>query len=141
MSKKKKKKKDKKKKGIFHEVDKSLSSSYESILDEIEEMQMRLDKADRKAKKKQEKMNKGVQFYTNEKAIRARKKMVDDWDKTDFLGRLETTLKQISPIISIIARLVVALILAFLSIDAIKETISPKTLRTLDKIYSMSMSM
>jgi hypothetical protein len=67
--------------------------------------------------------------------------MVDDWEKTDFLGRLETTLKQISPIISIIARLVVALILAFLSIDAIKETISPKTLRTLDKIYSMSMSM
>ena len=136
-----KKKKDKKKEsGILYQVDMSLNSQYEGIRDEIEYLQYELKQAEKKGKKKAKKKMKKNGFYPYHYELEARKKVIDKMEESNLLGRTEKCLQDLRPICTIIARLIAALILAILSLDAIKSIIRPETLAKMGKIYEFAMS-
>lgn len=136
----KNKKKKKKETGILYNVDMSLNSQYEGIKDEIEFLQEELKRADKKGKKKAKKKMKKGGFYPYHYELEAREKVIRKMEKSDLLSRTESCLNDLKPICTIIARLIAALILAILSIDAIKTMIRPDTLAKMGKIYEFAMS-
>lgn len=136
----KKKKGKKKNNGILYTVDMSLNSQYEGIKDEIEFLQEELKRADKKGKKKAKKKMKKGGFYPYQYEIEAREKVLKKMEKTDLLNRTQTCLNELKPICIIIARLIAALILAILSIDAVKSVIKPETLSKMSKVYEIAMS-
>ena len=139
LSKKKKKNKGNNT-GILYNVDLSLNSQYEGIKDEIEFLQMELKESDKKSKKKSKKKMKKKGFYPYENEIKSRKKVIKQMEDSDLLDRTESCLEQLKPICIIIARLIAALILAILSIDAIKSCIRPDTLEKMTNVYKIAMS-
>ena len=136
---KKKKKKDK----FLKEFDKALSYSYDDLTEEIAEMQLRLKRADDKAKKKakkKKKKNKDYSYEYSKERIKARKGIIEEMEGNNLLERAENFLKDVTPLVVIASRLLVALILAILSIDVVKLNIKPETMQRLDKVYKMAMS-
>ena len=140
MSKKKKKKKQKKDNLLF-EVDNSLNSQYLGIKDEIEFLQMEWDRARIKCKKKaKKKMKKSGEFYPYEFEMKERKKLIKKMEDSNLLSRTQICLEDFKPICLIIARLIAALIVAILSLDAIKVYLKPETLSKMSKVYELAMS-
>lgn len=138
-----KKKKKKKSISILQEVDKTLTHTYDNLMEEIQCMQLMLNKADQKARKQAKKLAKKKNIGpVNYDVIRkkAREEVVGQMESSNFLERIFTVLQDIAPIITIIARLVASLILAILSIDAVKMNIKPKTLESMDKVYKKAMT-
>ena len=145
MSKKKKTKKKQKSILSLTEIDSSLNGSYESLIEEIQEFQLKLNIADAKAMEKQRKkmlrQDMGViPYYVSKDKVKAREKLIKEMEKTNFLGRLEETFKNLVPCIVLIARLVAALIIAILSVEPIKKVIKPSTLNHLTKVYNVAMA-
>lgn len=138
MSKKKKNKKEKG--GILYNVDISLNSQYEGIRDEIEYLQMEWDRENRKSKKKAKKKMKKKGFYPYEEEMKGKARVIRKMEDSDLLSRTESCLGDLRPICLIIARLIAALILAILSVDAIKSIIKPETMSKMGKIYELAMS-
>ena len=66
--------------------------------------------------------------------------MAKEWEKTGFLDRTIGLLQEAAPIIKTIAKLVMALVIAFLSIDAIKSKIKPETVDKLSTVFHLAMS-
>jgi hypothetical protein len=138
-----KKKKGKKKSiSILHEVDKNLNGTYDDIMKEIEEMQMRLAAADAKARKQAKKKGKKHPEYYNYETLRkeARRELINEMEGNDFLTRITGVLSDIAPIVVIIARLVASLILAILSLSSVKVNIKPDTLTKMNMVYQKAMS-
>lgn len=139
-------KKNKKKKNsisILNEVDKSLNGTYDDLMKEIEDMQLRLNYADQLARKKAKKMSKKkggkyCDFETLRKE--ARMEVVGKMESNNFLERAMKVLNDISPIIVVIGRLIASLILAILSLDVVKINIKPETLNNMNNVYKKAMS-
>jgi hypothetical protein len=143
MSKKKKKKKNKKKSefSMLKEIDFNLDETYESLKDEIERMQLKLyledQKALKKAKKKARKNPNG--FSADLEKRRVRQEILNEMAGSNILDRVMKVLHEVSPIIVIIARLIASLILAILSIDAVKVHIKPEYLKKMYTVYDKAM--
>ena len=140
MSKKKNKKKKQKDNNILFEVDMSLNSQYAGIKDELEYLQMEWDRARKKVKKKARKKAKKGQFYPYEEELKVRKQLVKQMEDSNLFERTEVCLSDFKPICLIIARLVAALIVAILSIDAIKFALNPETMKKMSRVYELAMS-
>lgn len=145
----KKKKKNKKKKYYQNLIadtqsddKKKLDKDFRKALTEIESYRIRLAEADKKASLKERRnINKRTEeFYTGMESIKARSKMAKEWEKTGFLDRTIMMLEQVAPIIKTLAKLVMGLVITFLSIDAIKTKIKPETVDKLSKIFHLAMS-
>lgn len=121
---------------------KKLNKDFRKALNEIESYRIRLAEADKKADfKGRRKINKKTEeFYTGMESIKARSKMAKEWEKTGFLDRTIGLLQEAAPIIKTIAKLVMALVIAFLSIDAIKSKIKPETVDKLSTVFHLAMS-
>jgi beta-glucosidase/6-phospho-beta-glucosidase/beta-galactosidase len=111
MSKKKKNKKNKKEQKsilLLSEIDTSINGAYDSLIEEIQEMQLRINIADAKAMEKQRKKmiraDMGViPYYVSKDKVKAREKALKEMEKTNFLGRIEDTLKKLVPCVILIA--------------------------------------
>lgn len=138
----KKKKLEKKSISILKEVDKSLDKTYEDLQEEIEDYQIRLRIADQKARKAAKKAKKKhLKSYEVEGIKKkARDEVLGKMKETSFLDRIETCLNDIVPIVIVIARLVASLILAILSLDCVKEHISPEMLNKMNFVYKKAMA-
>lgn len=147
MGKKKKNKNKKTKKSIIllSEIDTSLDGKYNSLIEEIQEMQLKLNIADAKAMEKQRKKlirrdMGAIPYYVSKEKVKAREKILKDMEKTQFLDRIEDTFKNLAPCVILIARLVAALIVAILSIEPIKRIIKPALLDKLNSVYKVAMA-
>ena len=139
MSKKKKKKQKKEK--LLYEVDNSLNAQYMGLKDEIEYLQMEWDRTRAKCKKKaKKKMKKNGGFYPYEYEMKERKKLIKKMEDSNLFSRTESCLEDLRPICLIIARLIAALIVAILSIDAIKLYLKPETMDKMTRVYELAMS-
>lgn len=140
-----KKKKNSKKKSIsiLKEVDKSLTGTYDDLIEEIQDMQYQLNLADQKARKKAKKHAKSGKEFCDYKKLRAdtRKQVVQTMEGNNFLDRVNRVLNDIAPIIVLIGRLVASLILAILSLDIVKVNIKPETLQKMTSVYEHAMAL
>lgn len=145
MSKKKKKKKVDKSLIMLKSIDKTMNKNYSDLIDEINDYQRRLDKYDKKAidkqRKKLVKQKMGiVPYYVSKDRLRIRQEMIEEMEKEDLFKRIEKTFSTIIPIVTIIARLVAALILSIFSFEPIIHCIKPETFSTMKKIYDIAMA-
>lgn len=143
MSKKKGKKKHQKKVSLLKEIDGQLDASYEDLMKEIEEMQYQIYLADEKARKqakKKKKKDKGYEFNYTELQKQARREVVSKMEGNNFLDRVMKFIEDITPIVISISRLVAALIVCILSIDTVKASIKPDTLKKMNTVYTKAMS-
>ena len=148
MSKKKKNKKTQKTKKsimLLSEIDTSMNGTYDTLIEEIQEMQLRINIADAKAMEKQRKkmirQDMGViPYYVSKDRVKARERELKRMEETKFLDRIEDTFKNLVPCVILIARLVAALIIALLSVEPIKRIISPVMLNKLNSVYKLAMS-
>lgn len=149
MSKKKKKNKKKKESLKFlKEIDGGLNGTHDEIMKEISEIQRNLYIADQKALKKQKKALKQkirtdmgvIPYYTSKERVRAREVAIKEMERTNLLGRIENLFKSLAPCIIILSRLVAALITSILSVESIVRVIKPETVKKMDKVYKLAMS-
>ena len=136
-----KKKKQNKKVSILKEYDDMMNETYDDLLEEIQDMQMIIASEDRKIAKRAKKAAKNGKGYYNAnlEKRKVRQHVIGKMENTNWLNRVFEILKDIAPIITIIARLVASLILSILSVDEVKVNISKKTLAMLNSIYSKAM--
>lgn len=130
---------------LLSEIDTSMSNKYNSLIEEIQEMQLRINIADAKAMEKQRKklirQDMGViPYYVSKDKVKAREEALKRMESTNFLGRIEETFKNLVPCVILIARLVAALILAILSVEPIKQLIKPEMLKKLNTVYTLAMA-
>ena len=136
-----KKKKKQKKEKLLYEVDNSLNAQYVGLKDEIEYLQMEWDRTRAKCKKKaKKKMKKNGGCYPYEYELKERKKLIKKMEDSNLFSRTESCLEDLRPICLIIARLIAALIVAILSIDAIKLYLKPETMEKMTRVYELAMS-
>ena len=145
MGKKKKNKKTQKSIMLLSEIDTSMNGTYNSLIEEIQEIQLKLNIADAKAMEKQRKkmirQDMGViPYYVSKDKVKAREKALKRMEQTNLLGRVEETLTKLGPCIILIARLIAALIIAILSVEPIKRIIKPETLNKLNSVYKVAMA-
>lgn len=151
MSKKRKKKNNRKNQKIdkslfmLKSIDKTMNKNYSDLIDEIQDYQRRLDKYDQKAIKKQKKklvkQKMGVvPYYVSKDRLRIRQEMIEQMEKEELLDRIEKSFKSIVPIVTIIARLVAALILSIFSFEPICHVIKPETFTKMKTIYDIAMA-
>lgn len=134
-------KKKKKSISLLEEVDKNLNGTYDDLLQEIQDMQIRLNLADQKARKlikKKKYKNNFVDYKSCQKEIR--KEVLSEMQSNNMLDRIQQVLNDVAPIVVIIARLVASLILSILSIDSVKVHIKPELLSKMNSIYNTAMS-
>ena len=136
-----KKKKQNKKISILKEYDSMMNDTYDDLLEEIQDMQMIIASEDRKiAKRAKKAAKKGKGYYNvNLEKRKVRQHVIGKMEETNWLDRIIQILKDIAPIIVVIARLVASLILSVLSVDEVKVNISKETLSKLNNIYSKAM--
>lgn len=126
---------------ILYRIDNSLDLKYESLLKEIEVMQDKIRKADKKGKKKaKNKLKKSNDFYQFSYEIKKRREVIEDLERKNLFDKIEEAIQSVRPICILIARMVAALIVALLSLDAIKRHISPKTMSRMSSIYNLAMN-
>ena len=115
--------------------------TYDDLLEEIQDMQMIIASEDRKiAKRAKKAAKKGKGYYNvNLEKRKVRQHVIGKMEETNWLDRIIQILKDIAPIIVVIARLVASLILSVLSVDEVKVNISKETLSKLNNIYSKAM--
>ena len=144
---KKNKKNKKRQKSIMllSEIDTTISGKYDSLIEEIQEIQLKINIADAKAMEKQRKKmiraDMGViPYYVSKDKVKAREKALKQMERSNFFGRIEDSFKNLIPCVILIARLVAALIVAILSVEPIKRIISPALLKRMNSIYNVAMS-
>lgn len=130
---------------LLSEIDTSMNTKYSSLIEEIQDMQLRINIADAKAMKKQRKkmirQDMGViPYYVSKDKVKAREEALKRMEATNFFGRIEDTFKNLVPCVILIARLVAALILAILSVEPIKQIIKPDTMKKLNTVYTLAMA-
>ena len=141
MSKKKKKKKNI---SILKEVDNQLNKTYDSLIEEIGDMQRAIAIADEKARRKLRKKARkeglpvDVYYQISDERRKVREEIVGNMETTNFLERIYKVLADIAPIIIIIARLIASLICSILSLDSVKMNISKESLMKLNKVYQLA---
>lgn len=137
----KNKAKHKKKKKSQISFDDMLNVQYTTLVDEIEYYQAELKRADKKAKKKALKVFDGNNFYPYEYQIAARERVIQEMEGASIFDRIIRFFHEMTPVLKIFSRLVAALVITILSVSQIKARISKKTLRKLNTIYDLAMSL
>lgn len=130
---------------LLSEIDESLNTKHDSLIEEIQEIQLRINIADAKAMEKQRKKmirnDMGViPYYVAKDKVKIREKALKEMERSNFFGRIEESFKKLVPCVVLIARLVAALIIAILSVEPIKQIISPSLLKRMNSIYNIAMS-
>lgn len=140
---KKKKKKSTKSISILEEIDKTLTGTYEDLVEEIQDMQYKLNIADQKARKKAKKRTKNGKEFCDYSKLRkqAREEVINSMEGNNFLDRIRKILDDVAPIVVVIGRLVASLILAILSLDIVKINIKPETLQKMKSVYETAMAL
>lgn len=136
----KKKKKDKANRVFLKDIDRSISKSYDGIIEEISMYQSMLKTYDRKALKKARKrssIRKGITYDMLRRE--GRMNILRDIEDSNILARIQNIFNDLVPVVILIARLVASLILSILSIPAVKVHISEGTLALLTSIYQKAM--
>lgn len=136
----KKKKKDKANGVFLKDIDRSISKSYDGIIEEISMYQSMLKTYDRKALKKARKrssIRKGITYDMLRRE--GRMNILRDIEDSNILVRIQNIFNDLVPVVILIARLVASLILSILSIPAVKVHISEGTLTLLTSIYQKAM--
>lgn len=136
----KKKKKDKTNGVLLKDIDRSISKSYDGIIEEISMYQSMLKTYDRKALKKARKrssIRKGITYDMLRRE--GRMNILRDIEDSNILARIQNIFNDLVPVVILIARLVASLILSILSIPAVKVHISEGTLTLLTSIYQKAM--
>ena len=136
----KKKKKDKTNGAFLKDIDRSISKSYDGIIEEISMYQSMLKTYDRKALKKARKrssIRKGITYDMLRRE--GRMNILRDIEDSNILARIQNIFNDLVPVVILIARLVASLILSILSIPAVKVHISEGTLTLLTSIYQKAM--
>lgn len=136
----KKKKKDKANGVFLKDIDRSISKSYDGIIEEISMYQSMLKTYDRKALKKARKrssIRKGITYDMLRREGRIN--ILRDIEDSNILARIQNIFNDLVPVVILIARLVASLILSILSIPAVKVHISEGTLTLLTSIYQKAM--
>lgn len=136
----KKKKKDKANGVFLKDIDRSISKSYDGIIEEISMYQSMLKTYDRKALKKARKrssIRKGITYDMLRRE--GRMNILRDIENSNILARIQNIFNDLVPVVILIARLVASLILSILSIPAVKVHISEGTLTLLTSIYQKAM--
>lgn len=136
----KKKKKDKANGVFLKDIDRSISKSYDGIIEEISMYQSMLKTYDRKALKKARKrssIRKGITYDMLRRE--GRMNILRDIEDSNILARIQNIFNDLVPVVILIARLVASLILSILSIPAVKVHISEGTLALLTSIYQKAM--
>ena len=148
MSKKKKRKnKYKSYKKDIDRLDKDMHDTYKYLMKDIKVMHEDLYAEDMKALKRAKKKAKGDKkkeryYYHNDYQRKMRRlEKIRELEGSDLLDRVIYNMDGSSSIIKILSRLVAALILAILSIEGVRLTMSDSTLRKMTKIYEISMNM
>lgn len=122
------------------EIDKYMNQTYDDVLEEIQDMQTLLATEDLRITKKARKAAKKGKFYDANKERKAvRERVIDQIETTNWIDRITNLLRDIVPIITIIARLVASLILSILNLDCVKTNINKETLQKLNVVYSNAM--
>lgn len=124
----------------FERMDNLLEYNYLNIIDEIEQYQADLKRADSKAKKKALKKFNGKGFFPYEYQLEAREKLIKIMENNNFLDRIGKIIKQLAPVVKIISRLVASLIISILSIVQIQAKIKPAMLNKLKTVYNVAMA-
>lgn len=124
---------------VLTEIDKSLDQSWDSLKEEIEEMQIRIAIADREADRKMRKQLKKNpnMIVNNKKKISIRNQILNEMEESSFLDRVVEAVKIITPAIVVVARLVATLIQMILSVEPIRRMISPGLLSKLQRVYEI----
>lgn len=132
--------KKKKKNDVLYEMDTSqLDKRYLDLIEEIQFMQADLKRAERKVKKKQKKnLKKGKSFYLVSEERLARQQLIYQMEGTNFFDRAIQTLGELQPVCVIIAQLIMTLIVAILSIDSVKYSIRPETMKKMHSLYGLA---
>lgn len=123
---------------------KALKKDFVNTIDEIESYRIRLYEADKKGKKRKKRKEitkEEKEFFTNMEGLKERQKISKDWEKNGFLDRMIHLLKEAAPLIKTIGKLLASLILAFLSMESIKEKIKPETLSKLSTLFNVAVSL
>ena len=134
------KKKDKANGVFLKDIDRSISKSYDGIIEEISMYQSMLKTYDRKALKKARKrssIRKGITYDMLRRE--GRMNILRDIEDSNILARIQNIFNDLVPVVILIARLVASLILSILSIPAVKVHISEGTLTLLTSIYQKAM--
>lgn len=146
--KKKQKKMEKKSLELLREVDDSLTTTYDSLIEEIQTIQENIWIADCKSMEKERnklrnneiKNSMGLlPYYVCPERVEVRKESLLQMERTNLLDRVEETISQIKPVVVIVSRLISALIVSLLSVTTFKRMISPKTLERLEFVYNIAM--
>jgi hypothetical protein len=142
MSNKKHKNKHKKTENdLLYSVDYMLDNNYVDVMNEIEMYQAEIKRADKKAKKKAMKKFNKKGFYPYEYQVHAREHVIQEMSDSSFMDRIINALNQMTPVVLILSRLVAALIVSILNLSIIRSKISKKTLRKLENVYNIAMSL
>lgn len=138
----KKKKQSKEELSLLEGIDQNIISQYRSIKEDIENFQYQLYQADRKTRKKYEKaLRTGKPFDTiNTPSIRKRKQITQKLEDDNFFDKVIRIMNEFGPILKLLGRLVSTFILALLSLDTVKRGIRPDTMKKIEQIFFMGMS-
>lgn len=144
----KKKKKPKKEKNdggimLLTEIDNNIYGQYQSMVENIKDIQYRIEEADRRVtlKRKDKALRKNDYCVPPVlERLEIRKQAVNQLEGTGIFDTVIQIIKDLIPVAKIIARLVASLIVAILSIDRVKLFIKPKTLDKMDNIVNLALS-
>lgn len=127
-------------------LDYYMNKSYKHLVRDIKDIQEEIFYVDKKAKKKAKRKAKGdydkfLFYYNNDKErVKVRKRKLKAMEKEKSLDKMQVTINDIAPAVNLIARLVAALMLTILSVDAVKNTISKDTLKKIGNVYKVAMA-
>ena len=140
--KKKKKKMSNEELSLLENIDFNIISQYKEIKEDIEDFQYQLARADRISRKKFKKaISKGKSFdYSNSPSILERKRIAKELEDKGTLDTIIKLFSDVGPVLKLLGRCVSVFILALLSMDFVKKSISTDTMSKLDTIFKMSMS-
>lgn len=126
---------------VSKESRKSLNKRMNNAISEIQDMQLTLYEVDKRANRKKRKSinKKEKKFLEETEALKARQKMAKNWEKTGFLDNMMNLLNNVVPIVKTLAKMLAALIIAFLSIESIQNKISPNTLNKVTRLFNFAM--
>lgn len=127
---------------LLENIDKDIFSQYRSIKEDTERFQYQLMVADKKTRRKYNKaMKTGKPFnFKDCDSVKARKKVWKEIESSNLINRFMYLYQEWSPVMKLLGRCLALLIVAVLSVDMVKATISKDNLNKLDKLFNLAMS-
>lgn len=139
----KKKKHKKKQKSILDSIDYEISSEYESLIRDVEEIQYQVYLADQKKKRRNKRKARQkygtmeASFLIDEVDVRSRIDAVYKLTNDSMMERIFKFVKQITPVVIIGSRLIATFIVALLNVDAVKANLTRGMFDKLQAIYNV----